>query len=157
MQQQFKSAAFTWMVIIIAGITLFSFSSPSGGDRFEVYLNKKLIFQEFVHLSENKKVKTFQLNRNNLSGQIDVVYSHCGQAGKNRSIKITNSENQVVREWNFGNGKDHNATMNFQVKDLLLAEKAKSAEQLNLYYASEQIPNGKLLASITLVNNNATP
>ena len=150
-----KSAAFKWLGVFIAGITLFSFVSPSGGDRYEVYLNKKLIFQEFVH--SGNAVKSFQLERNNSSAEIDIVYNHCGQPGKNRVVKVTDAENHVLKQWNFGNGKDPNAQMNFQVKDLPLADKNNAAGKLHIYYASEQLPKGKHLATIILVDNNSRP
>ena len=151
----FKSASFKWIGIVIAGISLFSFASPSGGDRYEVYLNKKLVFQEFVHLGN--AVKSFQLERNNLSAEIDIVYNHCGQAGKNRVIKVTDASNHVLKQWNFGNGKDPDAQMNFQVKEVTLADKNISTGKLNIYYASEQLPKGKHLATIILVDNNTRP
>jgi len=153
--QQIKRSTITRLSILLAGLVLFSFTSPRGGDRYEVYLNKKLIFQEFVSLANNPK--SFQLDRNNYSGEIDVVYSHCGEAGKNRIIKITDTDNKVLKQWTFGNGKDHKSAMNFQVKEMLLAQKDSPVGKLNLYYMSDQLPKGKLLTSIVLVDRNAAP
>ena len=119
--QQIKRSSISRLAIMLAGVVLVSFISPRGGDHYQVYLNKKLIFQEYVSLSSS--VKSFQLERNNYSGEIDVVYSHCGEAGKNRIIKITDTENNLLKQWTFGNGKDHKSAMNFQVKEMLLSKR----------------------------------
>ena len=153
--QQIKRSSISRLAIMLAGVVLVSFISPRGGDHYQVYLNKKLIFQEYVSLSSS--VKSFQLERNNYSGEIDVVYSHCGEAGKNRIIKITDTENNLLKQWTFGNGKDHKSAMNFQVKEMLLAQKNNPVNKLNLYYSSDQLPKGKLLTSIVLVDRNAAP
>ena len=153
--QQIKRSTLTRLTILLAGVALISFVSPRGGDHYQVYLNKKLIFQEFVSLSTS--AKSFQLDRNNYSGEIDVVYSHCGEAGKNRIIKITDADNNLLKQWTFGNGKDHKSAMNFQVKEMLLAQKNNPVNKLHLYYLSDQLPKGKLLTSIVLVDRNAAP
>ena len=153
--QQIKRSSISRLAIMLAGVVLVSFISPRGGDHYQVYLNKKLIFQEYVSLSSS--VKSFQLERNNYSGEIDVVYSHCGEAGKNRIIKITDTENNLLKQWTFGNGKDHKSAMNFQVKEMLLAQKNNPVNKPNLYYSSDQLPKGKLLTSIVLVDRNAAP
>ena len=153
--QEIKRSIPGRLAMLLAGVVLISFMSPRGGDHYQVYLNKKLVFQEFVSLSST--AKSFQLDRNNYTGEIDVVYSHCGEAGKNRVIKITDAENNLLKQWTFGNGKDHKAAMNFQVKEMLLAQKNNPVNKLNLYYSSEQLPKGKLLTSIVLVDRNAAP
>src|SRR5829696_6299650 len=110
MHFHFKTTAIKLLVMVFGTTSLISFSSPTGRDRFEIYLNKKLVFQQFVS-QEASSPRTFQLDRNNYSGEIDVVYSHCGAAGKDRNIKITDSKNHLIKEWRFGDGKDDKAAM----------------------------------------------
>jgi hypothetical protein len=97
------------------------------------------------------------LDRNNATGEIDVVYSHCGAAGKDRIIKITDGQDHLLKQWSFGTGKDDKAAMNIKVKEVLLAQQKKPVNKLHLYYISEQLPKGRLLTSIMLVDHNTAP
>ena len=153
--QQIKRSTLSLLSMLLTGVVLLSFVTPRGGDHYQVYLNKKLIFQEYVTLGNH--ARSVQVDRDNYNGEIDVVYSHCGEAGKSRVIKITDTENNVLKQWSFGNGKDHKAAMNFKVKEILLAQKDNPVNKLNVYYTSEQLPKGKLLTSIVLVDRNTTP
>ena len=58
-----KRTVFTWLAIVFAAVIVFAFTSPRGADRYEVYLNKKLLFQAFVGTGSTDK--SFQLDRNN--------------------------------------------------------------------------------------------
>ena len=53
--------------------------------------------------------------------------------------------------------KKSTSSMNIQVKEMLLAQKGSPVDKLNLYYMSDQLPKGRLLTSIVLVDRNAAP
>jgi hypothetical protein len=132
--------------------TLFANKSNFGGEGFEVYLNNKLVLQQFG--KEVNNVKTLQLDQSASDGQLAIRYFHCGRAGKNRVVTIRDEQNIVLKEWRFGN-TDAGAKMCCSVKDILALPKIKAGKKVDLYYTSEELPNGRLLAILTTVNKNS--
>lgn len=121
-------------------------SFAPGGDHFEVYLNKKLVFQQVV--SQPGSVKSLSLDQRNINDQVDVFYSHCGKIGSKRSIAIKDGKT-VLKQWRFADAGG-NKFMSIGAKELLAFKDKNSDRKINLYYTSEEIPDGKLLASIML-------
>jgi hypothetical protein len=130
--------------LVVLCTTLFSFSTMPGGEGFEIYLNNRLLVQRFGNSMNT--VQTLQLEAANVNDELTIKYHHCGRVGKNRSLMVKNSSNQVIKLWNFTDGTDLSNPMNCKVKDLL--ELGKKTTTLNLYYSSSELPNGRLLASI---------
>lgn len=141
--------------LIMLSIVLFSFKAAEaifGGEGFEVYLNNKLILQQYG--KEINTVKTVQLDQSASSGELAIRYYHCGQPGKARVVTIKDDQNVVLKQWKFGDAKDASAKVCCNVKDILALPKLKTGKKVNLYYSSEQLPNGRLLAVLTAVNKN---
>lgn len=141
---------------------LFSFSFKTaetifGGEGFEVYLNNKVILQQYGE--EMNTVKTIRFDQNASGGELGIRYYHCGQPGKNRVITIKDEQNVVLKEWKFGDAKDATAKVCCNVKDIFALPKLKERKKVNLYYSSAQLPNGRLLAILTTApkNNTAQP
>jgi hypothetical protein len=135
-------------IVLIAVCTIgFSFSGKSGGDVFEIYLNDKLISQQFV--TRHEAVKTLQLDQSVSDGQVIIHYSHCGQTGKDRYIIIKDAQNRIVKKWHFADATGDEKNMSCSVKEILDLQK-NNGRQLSLYYVSKELPDGRLLASIVL-------
>jgi hypothetical protein len=137
-------------VSLLTGLSILisSFSLKKGGDSFEIYVNGRLVVQQYVAVA--KGIQNLQLGENFSNGKIEVYYSHCGHTGTGRSITIRNAQNKVLKQWQFANVQTK-SPMTCQVKDILALQKNKDA-QLNLYYSSKELPEGRLLASITNVS-----
>lgn len=150
--QQIKSkpGAIRSMLFIMLCTLLFSFKGTFGGDSFEIYLNNKLVFQQFVSLKEG--IKTFQLDQSSYNDQVNIYYSHCGKTGKARTIAIKDEQNNLLKEWHFNDAADNSQSMSCRAKELLDFQK-KGVSQINLYYSSKELPAGKLLATITLASD----
>ncbi|MBL7741104.1 MAG: hypothetical protein JNK14_17915 [Chitinophagaceae bacterium] len=139
------------LLVVMAGATLlFSFSSHKGGEGFEIFLNNKLVLQQFGNNMNH--VKSIQLDERFTNDQLVVKYYHCGHIGKNRSIAIKDAQNKTLKEWKFANTSAaslsiSDASMSCKVKDILAVQKTNPG-RLNLYYYSEEIPKGRLLANI---------
>ena len=133
-------------------ILLFSFSVPKGGEGFEIYLNSKLIVQQFGAQVYN--VKSIQLDQSSLNDELTIKYFHCGQAGKDRSITIKDGQNRVLKVWRFEDGTANKAAMTCKVKDIIGLKKGNETVTLNLYYSSCQLPNGRQLAALIVPSNN---
>ena len=134
--------------LLILSIALFSFSSPMGGDVFQIYLNNKMVLQEFVHNS--KGVKSLNLDNASLNDQISVHYSHCGTIGKSRHIALKNDDGKVLKQWNFADADGKVAGMTISVKDVVSVQKANGGNSVELYYSAKELPRGMQLASINM-------
>ncbi|MBD0332962.1 MAG: hypothetical protein ICV66_09915, partial [Chitinophagaceae bacterium] len=67
-----------------------------------------------------------------------------------RHIAIKDGD-KVLRQWNFTDATGANVFMTCKVKDIADLQKN---HKLQLYYSSKELPEGRLLASITFVGNN---
>ena len=129
-------------------IVLFSFTSSWGGDSYQIYINKKLVMKEYVHNSTG--AKSFSMDKASYDDEIEVYYSHCGQVGKSRSISLKDENNRLVKQLPFNDFNGKNSGMSFKVSDFINWDKRNGVDQLNIYYSSKELANGKLLATIML-------
>jgi hypothetical protein len=148
-----KSAAIKCLLLISVCTTLFSFSAGKGGESFEIYLNGKMAIQQYVAMQ--KGIKSIQLDQSLSNDELTIYYSHCGKTGTDRTITIKDGQNRALKAWRFPNDAATRAAMNCKVKDILSLQKNGSAE-LNLYYSSRELPEGRLLASVIIANDNKT-
>lgn len=156
MKKMSYQPVFFLSVLLAMSIALFSFSSSKnnfGGEGFEVYLNDKLVLQQYG--KDMDAVKNLQLDQSASNGQLAIRYYHCGRPGKARIVSIKDEQNVVLKEWKFGDAKDASAKVSCSVKDILTLPKIKAGKKLSLYYAASEIPNGRLLATLTSVNKAA--
>jgi hypothetical protein len=150
----FSAATIKTCMVFFAAI-LFSSAVFAGGDSYKIYLNKKLVTEQFVSRASSGSLN-LNLGKANYNDEISVYYNHCGTVGKGRSIVIKDSKDNILKEWKFSDSKDGNApVMTIQVKDILAFKKNNSDASLKLYYFSAQyLPQGRLLTSITLAEKN---
>ena len=149
------------LLIALSGV-LFSFSVKTaetiyknnfGGEGFEVYLNDKLVLQQYGN--DMDKIKNLQLDQSASNGQLAIRYYHCGRPGKSRIVSIKDEQNVVLKEWKFGDAKDASAKVSCSVKDIVTLPKIKAGKKVNLYYAANELPNGRLLATLTSASKSA--
>ena len=124
---------------------LSSFAPMPGGEGFEIYLNNKLVLQKFN--ADMKKIPVLQLDKRNSNDQLSVKYHHCGKIGKDRVITVKDEKNNILRQWRFADVSTVMGAMTCNVKEILSLEKL-SANQLKLYYASSELPEGRQLVTI---------
>ena len=114
-----KAIKSTWIrtaLVLFASVALFSFGRTKGGEGFEIYLNSKLLVQQFG--KDVNTVKTIQLEQASANDELSIRYYHCGQAGKNRTVTIKDEQNKTLKEWHFADGPAARAEMTCKVKDL---------------------------------------
>jgi len=136
-------------LLVLFCFALFSFASKWGGDSFEIWLNGKMVLQQFVHVS--KGVQTLQLSQTSENEKLDIYYRHCGQTGSNRYITIKDENGRPLKVWKFS---DSNAAMSFRLKEILGLKKNKDS-RLSLFYSSKQLPAGRLLATLNTSKENS--
>ena len=138
-----KPVAVAFLSMMLLSLIFFSFMP--GGDHYEVYLNKKLVFTQIV--SHPGGMKSLVLDQRNVNDKVDVYYSHCGKLGTRRMITIKDGKN-VLKQWRFSD--ESGKFMSMGAKELLAFQNKDNDRALNLYYSSAEIPDGKLLTSIVL-------
>jgi hypothetical protein len=143
-----KNVAITSVLLTGLCILFFSFTAKKGGDSFQIYVDGKLVVEQYVAVA--KGVQSLQLGQSFSKEKIDVYYSHCGKTGKARVISIKTADNKTLKNWKFADTEQKSA-MTCQIKDILALQKDKSSK-LNLYYTSKEIPEGRLLAVISGVD-----
>ncbi|HEY6977648.1 MAG TPA: hypothetical protein VH396_15225 [Chitinophagaceae bacterium] len=149
-----KSALAKTFTFIVICLTTFSFISKAGGDKYEIYLNDKLITQKYVGQS-GVDVSSLQLDKTNSKDNLIIYYSHCGTVGKGRTILIKDEQNKVLKEWKFADATGNDASMSIPVKDILDLQKNNVHASLSLYYFSSQyLPKGRMLTAIKLKEKN---
>ena len=133
---------------------LSSFSVSWGGDSYQVYVNNKLVLEEYVH--GQKGVKTVALQQANVNDQVSIVYSHCGKTGQSRTITLRDGKNKVLKAWTFENAGVNGAksSMSCRAKEILEIKNHSGLDRLNLYYSSKEMPEGKLLVYIISAKDN---
>ena len=130
-----------------------SYKSNFGGEGFEVYLNDKLVLQQYGE--KMNIVKTVELDQSAGNGELAIQYYHCGRPGKSRVVTIKDEKNVVLKEWRFGDAKDASARVSCNVKEIFALPKFKAGKKVNLYYSATELPNGRLLATLTTVSKAA--
>jgi hypothetical protein len=125
--------------------TLFSFSTKPGGEGFEIYLNNKVVLQQYG--GDMNTVKSLQLTQSSPADQLTIKYHHCGKIGKNRVVTIKDHQNKVLKEFRYADATIPVSPMVVNVKDILNLKKG-GHNTLKLYYSSTELPNGRMLVTI---------
>ncbi len=125
-----------------------AFISPLGGEGYEIYIDNKLVLQQFG--KNMKEVKNLQLNASHSKSELNVKFFHCGMAGKSRTLELRTPEKQVLKQWQFANEEAKNFAITVPVKEILNLQKKAGAGTLHLFYSSKEAPDGRFLAGIVM-------
>jgi hypothetical protein len=136
-------------------VLLSAFTGPMGSHSFTIYLNNRLMVQQYVSMAREEGTKTLQLEQRDYNDQLIINYNQCGQVGTDRTIVLKDGQNRLLKEWHYtdaagANPTSANAAMTCKVKDIFDLQKANGNDRVNLYYSSKQVPNAVLLASLVL-------
>lgn len=146
-----KSDLIYRFALAIGAVIICSSVVFAGGDKYSIYLNNKLINEQYVH-SNSFAFKSLQLSNANSNDEITIYYSHCGEVGTGRSIVLTDDKNNVLKEWKFFDGS---AAMIIKVKDILEVQKNNANSNIALvYYSNKYLPKGRSLTSIKVGDKN---
>ena len=135
------------LLLICAGF--FAFTSKPGGEGFEIYLNDKVVLQQFG--SEMNTVKSISLQQSSKNETLRIKYYHCGRIGKERLITIKNGQDKVLKVFRYKDAAVPSSTMTLEVKEVL---NLKNGSTLKLYYSSSELTKGRLLATILVPDNS---
>ncbi len=133
----------TMMKILAVSVVFFSFAPRFGGEYYQIHVNNALrVEQVIAHVHE---LPTLTLSATSLE-QVTVLYDHCGQTGKNRSLTLLNEQGNNIKTWHF---KDSSLKkMALDTKEILALMKVNS--KLKLVYTSTELPKGRILTALAL-------
>jgi len=140
------------MLLLLAGFiaTLSSFAPKFGGEGYQIFINSKMVLERYGQ--EMNTVQTLQLDQYPAGSQLTVRYYHCGKVGKDRTITIKDDKNTVLKQWKYADVAEPVAGISCSMKDIFSLQ--TSTSNMHLYYASSELPKGRLLANIE-VNSTA--
>ena len=74
--------------LFMALVSLTALMQPviAGTDSYRIYLNNKLILQQYV--SRSLDLKSLPLSEANANDKLVIYYNHCGATGRSRSIAV---------------------------------------------------------------------
>lgn len=133
---------------------MFSFSSRPGAHSFQVYLDDKMVVDQYARRDVDAPRISIDPSAN--YSQLIVKYSECGRTVTGRKLMIKDEKNTVLKEWNFeGSSTGFKESMACKVKDLF-AVKPKSSNTLKLYYSSNDFQAGMQVAYLILSGEQKT-
>ena len=144
-----KLIKFSWAHSLI-GVALFaglaSFSSLPGSHSFQVYLDDKLVIDQYVNSRLDAPKLVLDPAENHR--QLTVKYNECGRTATGRILSLKDSNNKVLKEWRFdGESKGYSGAMTCSIKEIT-ALFQKESNPLKLYYSSKDFAQGQLVASV---------
>jgi hypothetical protein len=147
-----KIIRFSWIYSLVGVILcsiLFSFSTRmAGAHSFQVYLDNKLMIDQYVNSKMN--APTLLVNPAENYSQLIVKYNECGRTVTGRTITIKDGNNKVLKDWRFeGVSTGYENPMAFQIKDIT-ALKQKGSNTFRLYYSSKEFPEGQQIANLVI-------
>lgn len=133
------------LLLVTMSALLFSFSRPLGMESFKVYLNDKLLFEQYM--KSDRAVQSLSLDKASDQDILTVYYDHCGRIGNQRTLTLTDGS-AVIKRWSFPDAQTiPTSGMNCPVKDIKALQ--KPGRTFNLVYASKDITEGVVLATVT--------
>ena len=136
------------VALAIICITVLSIQAKAGGDYFKVYLNNKLIHEQYM--TQPFSLKLLQLDKANINDQLVFHYSHCGKIGNGRKVTVKDAKGNVIKEWKFEDVSGKHSGMIIPVKELLQLKQ----DDLQFVYTAKELPKGQLMASIRVTDKS---
>jgi hypothetical protein len=146
-----KLISFSWTntLLAIALATIVSGFSPFGAHAVKVYLDDKLVVDQYLNFKGNNP--TLALDPAAKYDKLIVKYSECGRTVSDRKITAKDNNNNVLKEWQFpGSSTGFEGSMECSVKDIV-ALKSKS-NTVKLYYSSNDFREGQPFLALTIGN-----
>lgn len=135
-------------MLIVCCFTALSFTTKLGLDRYEIYLNDKLVLQQSVNQPLN--LRKLQLNKAAENDELRIYYRHCHtpNTGTGRSIAVKDEKGRLLKKWTFSNAAGTDQGMVIPVKELLRLERAHMQQELSLCYTAHELPKEEALAFV---------
>jgi hypothetical protein len=130
---------------------ILSFTTRFGGEGFEIYLNNKVLLQQYGN--DMNAVKNLQVTQTAPDDKLVIKYHHCGQVGKDRIITLRDGQDKFLKEFRYKDATTPVSAMEIKLKEITSLGKKTN---LKLYYRSSELPKGRMLASLNTTSNQLT-
>ena len=152
MKKIIKSSWASPLIWVALCTILFSFSVRPGAHHFQVYLDDKMVLEQYA----SDKMMAPKLPLESSANQLVVKYSECGRTVTGRAITIKDEKNNILKEWKFeGETSGYKDGMSCKVKDIF-ALKQNGSNTLKLFYSSKEFPEGQQVALLVLNGDGKT-
>lgn len=137
------------MLALAALCTLFySFTVLPGAHRFQVYLDSKLMVEQYVN--PRAEAPRLVIDPSVTHQQLVINYDECGRTVSNRTLTLKDNNNTVLKKWNFtGDTSGYQDPMTCSWKEIV-SLKPKGSNTVKLYYSSKEYPEGVQVAYLVL-------
>lgn len=139
-----KTKIFSTLAIVFSMACL-SFTMNPGGEGFQIFINNKLVLQQFG--KDMNEVKTISIDPAVKEASLSVKYYHCGKPGSKRSLTIKNSNNKILKQWSFSDESKTSTPMKCSMNEIF-SLKNVTEDKLYLYYSAAQLSQERLLVTI---------
>lgn len=146
-----KSIISKVLMLVATAAALLSFSPNFGGEGFEILLNGKVLLQQFG--KDVNTAKNLQLSQVSASDKLTIRYYHCGHVGKNRIVTVKDGNDKILKQWRYNDSQSAVSEMLCSAQDIITLKKAGN-RVFKIYYSSSELPNGRMLASVTIGNSD---
>ncbi len=142
-----RSFIFKAPLIALLVAFLAAFSPKPGGEGFEIFLNSKVLLQQFGKDINN--VKKIEMGQVSAGDKLVVQYYHCGQAGKNRIISLRTENGKLVKQYKYPDGKTSVTGMSIDAAELASALSKLGNTPVLISYTAYGLSNEKQLATLS--------
>src|SRR5882672_6567642 len=116
-----KIISFSWvnaLVGVALGATLLSFSILPGAHSVQVYLDSKLVLDQYINFKSDAPKLT--LDPTEKYSQLIVKYNECGRTVTGRALTLKDDHNKVLKDWRYeGASTGYSESMSCAVKDII--------------------------------------
>jgi hypothetical protein len=148
-----KLMSFSWRSTLLGIVlcTIASGFSPFGAHAVKVYLDDKLVADQYLDFKGNNP--TLTLNPSAKYEKLIVKYNECGRTVSDRKITAKDMNNKILKEWEFpGSSTGFEGSMECSVKDIIAL--TQKSHTVKLFYSSRDFPEGQPF--LALLIDNAT-
>jgi hypothetical protein len=146
-----KLISFSWTntLLAIALFTIASGFSPFGAHAVKVYLDDKLVADQYLDFKGNNP--TITLDPASKHEKLVVKYNECGRTVTDRKITAKDNSNNILKEWRFpGSSTGFEGTMECSLKDIIALR--QKSNNVKLFYSSHDFPEGQPFLALVIGN-----
>ncbi|MET0636614.1 MAG: hypothetical protein ABWZ25_11345 [Chitinophagaceae bacterium] len=147
-QSKFNQPITKLFALVAICFACFGFSTNFGLDRFEIFLNNKLLLKQTVNQPLNLRV--LQLEEAKPDDLLRINYIHCmnKSSGTDRNITLVDEKGNTLKTWTFTNSSGKDLSMTIPVKELLQLKRANPKNVFSLFYTARELPKGETLSKL---------
>ncbi len=110
------------VAVLTVFVSMTTLSAFAGGELYEIFLNKKLMYTVFP-AHDNGDERKLSLSGANKNDELIIVHKFCNAPSKNGSIVAYDQNKKILKTWHFSSLKSDDQSMHIKVADILSLNK----------------------------------